>query len=48
MSKTAFYFFMLDWQKRQQWRGKTFNSLKDVAADPKCSEEWKVRVYNFF
>ncbi|XP_026301766.1 protein maelstrom homolog isoform X3 [Apis mellifera] len=41
MSKTAFYFFMLDWQKRQQWRGKTFNSLKDVAADPKCSEEWK-------
>ncbi|XP_061942208.1 protein maelstrom 2-like isoform X3 [Apis cerana] len=41
MSKTAFYFFMLDWQKRQQWRGKTFKSLKDVAADPKCSEEWK-------
>ncbi|XP_006610325.1 protein maelstrom 2-like [Apis dorsata] len=41
MSKNAFYFFMLDWQRRQQRRGEIFNSLKDVAADPRCSEDWK-------
>ncbi|XP_034174666.2 protein maelstrom homolog isoform X1 [Osmia lignaria lignaria] len=40
--KNAFYFFMLDWQKRAEAKGKTFpEGLRDVQRDPRCSEEWQ-------
>ncbi|XP_003703610.1 protein maelstrom homolog [Megachile rotundata] len=40
--KNAFYFFMLDWKKREEASGRTFpEGLRDVQRDPKCSEEWQ-------
>ncbi|CAK9813016.1 Protein maelstrom [Anthophora plagiata] len=33
----AFYFFMLDWRKRNKCQ----KNLKELAADPACSEEWQ-------
>ncbi|XP_014488168.1 PREDICTED: protein maelstrom homolog [Dinoponera quadriceps] len=40
--RNAFYFFMIDWKKREEARGCTFpNDLKDVQASQKCNEEWQ-------
>ncbi|XP_029054265.2 protein maelstrom homolog [Osmia bicornis bicornis] len=40
--KNAFYFFMLDWKKREEAGGRVFpEGLKDVQRDSKCSEEWQ-------
>lgn len=41
-SRNAFYFFMLEWKKREEASGRTFpEGLRDVQRDPKCSEEWQ-------
>ncbi|XP_011339517.1 protein maelstrom homolog [Ooceraea biroi] len=40
--RNAFFFFMLDWKKRAEARGKTFpNGMKDVQADQDCNKEWQ-------
>lgn len=36
--RNAFYFFMLDWKERQKMPNL---SLQQVAADPRCNEEWR-------
>ncbi|XP_017885395.1 protein maelstrom-like [Ceratina calcarata] len=34
----AFYYFMLNWREQQRTPNR---SLKDIASDPKCTEDWK-------
>ncbi|XP_078050208.1 protein maelstrom homolog [Augochlora pura] len=39
--KNPFFFFMLDWKKEQEKRGKKFpDGLRDVQRDPNLNEEW--------
>ncbi|XP_018362688.1 PREDICTED: protein maelstrom 2-like [Trachymyrmex cornetzi] len=41
-SKSAFFFFMADWKKREEAHGRVFsNGFKDVQQDPECNAEWQ-------
>lgn len=45
--QNAFFFFMLDYKKKQEAKGVVFpGGLKDVA--DACSEEWKVHEFHYF
>ncbi|KAK2579310.1 hypothetical protein KPH14_008263 [Odynerus spinipes] len=39
--QNAFFYFMLEWRQREEKSGRKFASLRDVQADPRCSDEWK-------
>lgn len=39
--RNGFYYFMLEWRQREEQRGRKFDSLREVQADPRCSDEWK-------
>lgn len=41
--KNAFFFFMEDWRLKQGDRSRIM-TLKEASADPRCSDEWKVRI----
>ncbi|KAK0174724.1 hypothetical protein PV327_010461 [Microctonus hyperodae] len=39
--KSGFYYFMLEYKRSEENQGRKFpNGLRDVQADPKCSEAW--------
>lgn len=41
--KSGFYYFMLEYKRREENQGRNFpNGLRDVQSDPKCSEAWNV------
>lgn len=41
--KNAFYYFMLDFKKREESKGVNFpEGLKAIMNNPQCSKEWKV------
>lgn len=42
-SHNAFYYFMLEWKKRQEKEGHVFASFKEVQNDPICNATWKVK-----
>ncbi|XP_057321076.1 protein maelstrom homolog [Microplitis mediator] len=39
--KNGFYYFMLDFKRREERKGIKFNDLKEVQNNPKCDQEWK-------
>ncbi|XP_074094199.1 protein maelstrom 2-like [Cotesia typhae] len=39
--RNGFYYFMLDFKKREEKNGNKFASLAKVQADAKCSKEWQ-------
>lgn len=46
--RNAFFYFMLDWKKDAEARGRKFrNGLKDVQGDAECSQTWKVIICKF-
>ncbi|XP_076236936.1 protein maelstrom homolog [Calliopsis andreniformis] len=40
--QNAFYFFMLEWKRKQEKKGRVFpNGLKDISNNPDLNEEWR-------
>lgn len=43
--KNPFFYFMLDFKKREEASGRVFqNGLKDVQSDMRCNDEWRVSI----
>ncbi|XP_057331176.1 protein maelstrom homolog [Microplitis mediator] len=39
--RNGFYYFMLDFKRREEKKGNKFNDLREIQDNPKCDQEWK-------